>query len=288
MRACTPQVSARRFAAVIALCVSSLGAGCASLPRPTPRQKNDGMVFILPGIEGQSYTNRNIARGLRMGGVTGGVYIYDWTTWTGPLGWYIHLTDTHRNRSQAAHLARRIIKHIEAYPDRPVFVVGHSGGGGIAIMAVEMLPKSHPVDGIILLAAAVSPERDLSRSLSHTRRGIWNFYSPRDVAFLVVGTSIFGTIDRRFGPAAGAVGFETPEGLSENAARLYEKKLTQIAFEQSMAVDGHVGQHNGWTRCGFVARWLAPIVLGNNIPESADWNADDAPDVAANHAPASD
>lgn len=252
-------------AALIALTLT----GCVTLPMPTVDQKKISMVYILPGIEGHSIANQNIAKGLRMGGVEGAVSIFDWTTWGGPLGWYIHLTDTRRNRDQAARLARRIMKHIEVYGDRAVSVVAHSGGAGIALLAVEMLPATYKVDSVILLAAAVSPERDLTRALSHTRRGIWNFYSPRDIGFLVVGTSLFGTIDRRFGPGAGAVGFKIPQDLSAPAAQLYATGLKQVPFTKSMVADGNTGHHNGWTRRRFVAKWLAPIVKNAQGPVSA-------------------
>lgn len=261
-----PHGALTRLTAVV---IAAAVGGCATWPRPTVPQKKIGMVYVLPGIEGLSRNNRNIAEGLKNGGLQGAVWIYDWTTWAGPLGWYVHLANTARNRDQAARLARRIIKHEEVYPERPVFVIGHSGGAGIALMAVEMLPRTHPVDGVILLAAAVSPQRDLTRALSRTRRGIWNFYSPRDFGFLVVGTSLFGTIDRRYGPGAGAVGFKVPDDLSQIAAEIHAQKLHQVRYDRSMAADGNNGRHNGWTHRRFVAKWLTPIVLNAQTVASA-------------------
>ncbi|MEE9296633.1 MAG: alpha/beta hydrolase [Phycisphaerae bacterium] len=219
-------------------------------------------MFVLPGIEGRSFANRNIVRGLTDGGVDSAIRIYDWTTGTGPFGWFVHLADIRRNRIQAIRLARMIIRYQKKHPHRPVFLIGHSGGAGIVLMTLDLLRKSQPVDGVILLGAAVWPHRNLVRSLKRTRRGIWNFYTPRDFGFLGLGTSLLGTIDRKFGPGAGAIGFRVPQGLSEEALDLYSGKLIQVRYDASMWAEGNPGTHAGWTNRRFVAKRLAPIVSG--------------------------
>jgi len=240
--------------------------GCASVPGSTFEQKQKGLVLILPGIEGRSRFNVDIAGGLRLGGVEAAIAIHDWTTRAGSLGWYLHLADERRNRTEAIRLARRIVKYKKTFPDRPVFLIAHSGGAGIALMTLERLPHFAPAEAVVLLAGAVSPERNLNKALSRTRRGIWNFYSSRDVGFLVLGTSLFGTIDREHGPSAGAVGFETPKRLTERAAGRYQQKLHQIPYHAEMAKLGHLGGHGGWTSPKFVARWIAPILLDQPLP----------------------
>jgi len=253
------------FAGGVALILVSQ-AGCVSAPRPSLEQKQRAMVYVLPGIEGESRFNINIAKGLIRGGVDGAVTVHDWTTRAGSLGWFLHLADERRNRSEAIRLARRIIKYQETFPNRPVYLVAHSGGAGIALMALERLPHFASVDAVVLLAAAVSPDHNLAKALAHTRRGIWNFYSNRDVGFLMLGTSLFGTIDRAHGPSAGAVGFSAPVDTSDEADRLYVEKLHQIPYVREMADDGNLGGHGGWTNPGFVARWVAPIILDRPLP----------------------
>lgn len=240
--------------------------GCATLPRPTIAQKKKCMVYVLPGIEGPSPLNANIVKGLIGGGVDGAVEIHDWTTGHGPLAWFVHLTHARRNRLEAYRLARRIIKYHKRYPDRPVFLVAHSGGAGIAVAAVEVLPKSASIEGVILLAGAVSPDRDLTRALARVRRGIWNFHSKRDIALLTLGTMVFGTMDRKHTPGAGAVGFRVPEDASDEVRAVYDKKLHQIAYDPSMIEFGHYGTHHGWTHPPFVAHFLAPIITGDPMP----------------------
>jgi pimeloyl-ACP methyl ester carboxylesterase len=249
------------------LALTAFLAGCVTLPTPTAEQEQRCIVYVLPGIEGKSHYNLNIAKGLLDGRVDGAVEVHDWTTGAGPLGWFIHLADKRRNRIEAIRLARRIVQYLRENRNRPVYIVAHSGGAGIALQAVEKLPIDSPVDAVVLLGAAVSPERNLSQALARTRRGIWNFHSRRDFIFLVLGTSLFGTIDRRHGPSAGAVGFTEPGDLSHEAAELYATKLHQIPYTPIMAADGNRGGHADWTHPKFVAKWIAPIIKGQRPPE---------------------
>lgn len=240
--------------------------GCAPLTRPTVEQQRIRQVYVLPGIEGRSALNVAIADGLADGGVDGAITIHDWATWAGPFGWFVHLTNHRRNRVEAFRLARRIMKHQRTHPGCSIFLVAHSGGAGIALSAVEALSPAMPIDGVILLAAAVSPRRDLRSALERTKLGIWNFSSRRDVAFLMLGTSLFGTMDRTFEPSAGAVGFKLPSDLSEAEADQYARKLHPMPHDRAMAEYGNHGTHNGWAKREFVAAWLAPIIKGDPMP----------------------
>jgi len=141
-----------------------------------------------------------------------------------------------------------------------VHLVGHSGGGGIAVYALESLPPGRQVTSALLLAPALSPDYDLRGALRHTQRGIYNFYSPYDVGFLKVGTSVAGTIDGQLTRAAGAVGFTVPWGLSQEDRRLYATLLHQQRYLSKMADSGNAGGHTGWANRTFVAEWLAPLV----------------------------
>ena len=246
--------------------------GCAPLPKPSVEQEQIRHVYVLPGIEGRSALNIAIANGLADGGVDGAITIHDWATWAGPLGWFVHLTNHRRNRVEAFRLARRIMKDQRTHPGCSIFLVAHSGGAGIALLAVEALSPAMPIDGVILLGGAVSPHRNLCSALERTKRGIWNFHSRRDVALLMLGTSLFGTMDRTFGPSAGAVGFKLPADLSEAEADYYAKKLHPMPYDRAMAEYGNHGTHNGWAKRKFVAAWLAPIIKGDPMPPRASSN----------------
>lgn len=253
----------KRYLITINLVVVLLMCGCASPGLRTSERMKHGMIYILPGIEGRSGYNRNLAQGLVAGGVPAAIDIYDWSTGTGLLGWYIHLASNARHRYHAAKLAKHIQVYKAAYPECPVHLIGHSAGAGVAVMTLEALPDTVQVDSAILLAAAVCPDRNLGRALRRVKNGVYNFYSRRDVGFLGLGTTIFGTVDRRHSTAAGAIGFAQPRDATVEDLELYQSKLVQYPYTPQMAASGHPGSHTGWTNPDFVQRWLAPLIMGN-------------------------
>ena len=241
-----------------------LSAACSLNDLKTPERQEKGLVIVLPGIEGPSYWNYNLARGLADGGVENAIEIYDWGT-RSPGGMLINLADYERNRAMAASLRDYIVTYLKDHPGRDVHVIGHSGGGGIAVLAAEMLPADKPISSVILLAAALSPDYDLRPALKNTRRGIFNYYSQLDAGFLGVGTSVAGTIDRKHTPAAGAMGFNRPG--SESADGDLYRKLQQIKWDPKMRGYGHMGDHMGWTNPSFVRHYLAPLVVELGRPD---------------------
>jgi pimeloyl-ACP methyl ester carboxylesterase len=249
------------------LCASALlggvvWGGCSVADLATSDRYAAGLVVVLPGIEGRSIYNTNIARGLGDGYVDSAIEIFDWGV-DAPGGFLVNLTALERNRHQGERLAERIIRYQDAFPGRPVHVIGHSGGAGIALLALECLPEDRSITAAYLLAAAVSPDYDLAESLKRTDLGIWNFYSSKDVGFLGWGTSMFGTIDRSHTRAAGAVGFRLPPGLSEDGLELYETKLHDVPYNRRMARAGCDGSHLGWARHEFAKKWLAAMILSD-------------------------
>lgn len=246
------------------LCVLGVaGAGCQSPGHlGGPQRYRQGVVYVLPGIEGPRPWNRDIMLGLDEGGVTSAIEIFDWTVGI-PGSEMINLTDLERNRRQARRLANRILAYRRRYPGRPVHLVGHSGGGGIAVLALEALPAGRQIDMAILLAPALSPKYDLSRALRRVRAGICSFYSEQDVSFLKVGTTLFGPIDRAFGFSAGAVGFEIPLGLKKEDRQLYFDRLRQVSWNERLQRHGASGTHLGWTSRRFAREYLAPLIQRN-------------------------
>lgn len=256
---------------IAALLAGGCGRDLSSYRRP--HRLVQGYTLILPGVEGQSYLNRHIVEGLAEGGVPSGIEIYDWTFG----GWFtvpVNLRYETRNRREANKIAQKIMAYQDAYPGRPVHLIGHSGGGGVAVYVLEALPANRQITATILLAPALAPDYDLSRALEHTRDGIWHFYSPHDVGWLVAGTTVMGTVDGSHTRAAGAVGFSTPWGLSAENRQLYRDKLRQQVYTPKMAHSGHRGGHTGWANPHFVADWLAPLIL-SHFDEQTQYAVDD-------------
>lgn len=237
---------------------SFVASGCSVADLNTTERASRGLVLVLPGIEGRSAWNYNLARGLADGGVKAAIEIFDWGTDV-PGGLLINIADLERNQRMAEALRDRIVAYKRAHPGRPVHVIGHSGGGGIAVMAAEKLPDDVRLASVILLAAALSPDYDLRPALRHTQSGIFNYYSAYDRFFLDAGTRVAGTIDRSHTSAAGSVGFRRPAATGTGDRDLYDK-LHQVAWDSKMGWHGNWGDHFGWTNPGFVRRYLAPLI----------------------------
>lgn len=216
-----------------------------------------GLVIVLPGIEGYSRLNRRLARGLAQGGIPHAIEIYDWTF--GKLWQLWSLRSRRRHIEQATILASRISEYQNQYPGRPVHLVGHSGGGAMIAFTLEVLEPTRKISSGIMLVPALSPDYDLRTAVSRTERGLWNYCTHGDLFFLGAGTLLCGTADGKHCIAAGNVGF------SETAlarARVSEQALLRnVPYRWEMFRTGHTGGHLSVTRVGFIAQVVAPQLL---------------------------
>lgn len=191
-----------------------------------------------------------MVRGLRQGGVDQAIRPIAWDRPADPI---TNLTQVSRNLERAGLIADQIVEYHHQFPDAPISLVGFSGGGGLAVLSAEALPEQFPLDRVILIGAALSPQYDLSAVLRRCRRGLVSFYSPQDWLVLDAGTRLFGTIDRQVVTAAGCVGFRDDQG------RLLETPLlTQIAWDRRWLRWGHDGSHLGWLSEAWGREVLAP------------------------------
>jgi len=181
---------------LITLGIGMLGCGKYDTgTKFTTQQRIDkGLIVILPGIEGESGANHNIRRGLFDTDIPYALVIYRWGALVpGPGGMLINQTNVTRNRNEGKELAEEIVKYQTNHPNRPVFLIGHSGGCGIAVFALEALGRisgAKPVTGAFLLSASVSANYNLSSALRMTQRGLVNVYNPED-------SLLKGTADRK-------------------------------------------------------------------------------------------
>jgi pimeloyl-ACP methyl ester carboxylesterase len=217
-----------------------------------PERLDQGYVIVLPGIEGRSFLNRGIASGLSDAGVPFGIEIYDWTD--GPLWAIYNLRSRTLHSRQSEALREKILTYQREHPGRPIYLVGHSGGAALALLTVAGLPDGISVTGIVLIVPAMSPTYSLDDAAAHVERGIWNYRSYGDCVYLGALTALFGTVDGRHVPAAGAMGFKKP----------LNHKVTEIPFQVSMIRDWNTGGHLTCTNRVFVRKWIAPLLM----PES--------------------
>jgi len=213
-----------------------------------------GYVIILPGIEGYSWLNRRIQRGLIEAEVPYAIEIYDWTHRLPRV--FHNLRSRKRHRIQSQAIAEKILAYQKSWPQRPVFLIGHSGGGGMALRTLEQLPLETTISGAILLGAAVSPGFDLRPALAHVDRKIWNMTSWADVFFLGLMTLAAGTLDGRHSLCAGMTGFRCGKlGPLESA------KFEEMPYRCAYWRHGHLAGHFGFTAPSFVKHDVAPLLL---------------------------
>jgi pimeloyl-ACP methyl ester carboxylesterase len=220
-----------------------------------------GLTIVLPGIEGRGALNWSIYQGILDGGFPGAVVLWDWTTGLWPLLLF-HLRAGRRNQNRAIMLAHLVVDYQKEHPDRPVYLVGHSGGAAMAAWALEALPEEWAVTGAVMLGAALSSRFPLGPALRKVKGCLWNFWSPLEFPLLGAGTLLFGTVDGRHSLSAGLCGFAVPQGASSEEKELYQGRLRQCCYQLGMARQFHFGGHFGWANRVFVAEVVAPLLSG--------------------------
>lgn len=241
-----------------------IGCVCATgCQQPESRQANSGphrSVVLLPGVEGGAWQLDGTVKGLRDGGINGDFDVISWGQ--RPFGSLDNLTNINANKARSKTIAERITGHQREHPDRPITLIGFSGGGGLAVLVAEALPKDTVLDRLILVGAAISPQHDLREARARFKHGIVNIYSIGDWFILGAGTSVFGTIDRANTASAGHVGFQTKDGKLR-----VEDGLTQIAWQAKWIATGHDGGHIGWLARPWAEKYLAPIISSGAAPQ---------------------
>ncbi len=222
-----------------------------------PVQASDAWLLHLPGIAGETRIDRGLVRGLREGGFDGAIQIYDWT---GDAPGIPALRAHKRHQEEAATVAQMIKDRRRQSPDGRIVLTAHSGGTGIAVYALEMLPGDVKVDTVLLLSPALSPTYNLGKALPRVRGNVYSFPSPYDSAVLGLGTRLFGTVDGVKSDAAGKVGFIPPADADAITRKAYEK-LIERPYDRSWMRLGNVGNHIGSMVPPFAAKVLTPLLL---------------------------
>ena len=212
-----------------------------------------GHVVILPGIGGKNPSVDRLARmiDIEVEGVS--AEVWDWTR-IEPIGALGDLVDIERNRGRAEVLADQLAAWRAIHPETKLYLIAHSGGAGVVLFACEALPVDFRIERIVFLSAALSPQVDLEPALRRSRRGIFNYYSPKDLWVLGLGTRLLGTTDRVRGRSAGLVGFDASDDPNLDA------KLTQLEWTPSMRQLGNRGGHFGAFAPGFIRAYLLPLL----------------------------
>jgi pimeloyl-ACP methyl ester carboxylesterase len=236
------------------LAVIDSSLGCEAT-KPTPEQLNNGLIWMFPGIEGGEWSLAGARKAFRDAGVQSAIQTHEWNY---PFGWLLNLIDYQANLKTAQEDARQIIQYRRAYPDRPIDLVGYSGGAGVALMVVEALPEDIKVRNVLLVHGAVSPDYNLTEALKRIDGKIINYYSPWDWFILGVGTRLFGTMERVKTDSAGKVGLNPETAIFDPELR---PKLIQHRWTKEMFPTGHYGGHFPILSYGWNKNFVAPYLL---------------------------
>jgi pimeloyl-ACP methyl ester carboxylesterase len=239
----------------VMLLSTTLFASARALPAAGPARM--GTVFVVGGVSGLDPIQVFAPWVLPKAGVPHQIEVFEWTHGKGRL--LRDLQDIRHLLAQADRLAATVRQTQEREPDRPIYLVGHSAGAGVVLAAAEKLPPAS-VEHIVLMSAAVSPTYDLRSALRASRREVVSFNSTYDRFCLDLCTSVFGTADRVYGPAAGLDGFQVPPDLDEEGRRLYER-LVQVPWRLEMVMQCTDGSHHGPCMPIFLAHKVAPWLM---------------------------
>jgi hypothetical protein len=227
----------------------------ASVPAPTLQP----WLLHLPGIGGKRSIDVSMTRGFEQGGFKGDIEIYDWTEQDAGLH---ALIATERNHKEARLIAQHITERFDKDPSAPIYVTSHSGGGGIAVWALEDLPGRVKIKTLVMMSPALSPTYDLTKALRHVTGKVYVFSSLGDVLVLSTGCKLLGTIDGVKTAAAGYSGFVRPES---GDARQYAKLVPMPYIPEWSQLD-NLGNHVGGMTHMFARAVLAPLVLTGKLP----------------------
>ena len=230
----------------------------------TPERLDAGLVVILPGIEGESGANQNVRDGLNTAGLDHSLQIWHWGRPVPGLGIFLNQIDFLGNYIAGARIAERIVEYQDKHPDRPVHIIGHSGGGGIAVFAADAMPEGRAVTGVILLSASISSNYDITKALKHCSSGIVNFYNTNDGALLGLATTVLGNVGGAHGPSAGLLGFKLPDESASDEKQLAYQKLYQVPMTDAMVAGSTA--HFAATQPSFVTSYIAPWIANSSWP----------------------
>jgi pimeloyl-ACP methyl ester carboxylesterase len=226
-----------------------------------------GVVFTADGAGGFQALSRSLRQAVAERGLP---VVVETVAWTHGYGRVLadHIGRAHLE-AEGRRLAERVACWRQQFPDRPVYLVGHSAGCGVVLAAVESLPPGS-VERVVLLAPASSAEQDLRPALACARQGVDVFHSRRDWGYLGVGVALAGTTDRRWAPAAGRVGFR-PAAAGPWDDALFAK-LRQHPWDPCVAWTGNRGGHYGTYQPTFLRAYVLPLLTADGCGAPAPAN----------------
>ncbi len=222
-------------------------------------------LVIVDGVGGFQFAPILIRRMLRLADATMGTVYFPWQF--GLVGEiFTDLMWLRRNKKMGAKLAEELTKLRQEFPQAKIHLVSYSGGVGISVFALELLPNSTIVESLIMACPALSPTYNLAPALSNVSRA-YALVSNGDYGILGIGTTVLGTTDRKHCAAAGQRGYQLPTNTKTEDIVEYAK-LKELRWDKSQRELGHSGGHTGWASGPWLAKHMLPIIAGKPLLHS--------------------
>lgn len=268
----------RLSAALVAALVFLTGCGGAAKMVTSAVQDGSRSRGILYYVGGAGQLGNvgfiSIPLGMQDGGYEGYVELVPWQGFVTA----VDQINYDRNRGKAIELGDKIRRAEIRYPDSPIDIIALSAGTGIATFALESLPENVRVRNVVFLGCSMSSRYDLTRALKRVDGKLYVFYSEDD-AILSRIVPYTGTVDRKdtSDGIAGLDGFMLPSRPDSGTLRQY-RKVRDIRYMPQFAETGYDGGHMSSTERKFIARYVAPLILGQpcEVALAAHCPADDA------------
>ncbi len=213
----------------------------------TPARRRRGITFVLGGIEGPSRHNVCMCLGMLASGERGSVVRFHWNRGMPMVRALNNQINRRHHERQSDALVDAIVDYRKAHPHAPVSLLAQSGGCWITVRALEKLPAGVRIRTAVLLCPALSPSYDLHRAGAQCDHALVSVGGPGDFILLGLGTTIFGTSDRRHTPAAGWIGWHH-----------HPPKFVELRWCPAWLRHGYLGNHVSTSAIGFVRAVIAP------------------------------
>ncbi len=242
----------RRLALSITLALPLLLASCwiQTPPAPTVEELDKGLIVLYPGISSLPSDMIKWYDAFRAEGIDRAIEVISYGPTLDLIG---NLQNFDRNAAFSRIEALRIAAYMDAYPGRPVTLIGYSGGTAIAVLTTAALPDGYSVDQILLFSSGLSAQYDLTPALDRSKEGIVHFWSPVDELSLFF-TNLLGTMDGYYDvPPAATVGFA-----------MEDERLRQWTWTEDMRELGNDGDHTDylWNEA-WLRVYLPPLLTGH-------------------------
>ncbi len=215
-------------------------------PQPFPPDDAQGRIIVLPGIHNTLFHLNGF---IDMARVSLPNFEIDMRKWGVTFLGIRNLRAAEDNNAFARDLADDISRWRRQNPNELLYLIGYSGGGGVASLVLQELPDGVVIDRLILIAPAISAEFPIDQhAREHVLEFVVNFASVKDMQ-VGLGTRLFGTIDRKYEYAAGFSGFSD-----------VSDQLAQWHWRADDHQIGHYGNHVAYLGRRWQRDFLVPAL----------------------------